>query len=80
VTPASVDWTTGITINEMPLNAAICEPADGAKIAAGPPTVRGYAAATGRTIERVDLTPDGGVRWYQAVLERRPDALWNCTF
>jgi sulfite oxidase len=52
--PASVDWAMGITINEMPLNAAICEPADGAEITAGPLTVRGYAAATGRTIEGVD--------------------------
>ena len=33
VTPASVDWAMGITINEMPLNAAICEPADGAEVA-----------------------------------------------
>ena len=47
VTSASVDWAMGITINEMPLNATICEPADGAEVPAGPLTVRGYAAATG---------------------------------
>jgi sulfite oxidase len=80
VTSASVDWPMGITINEMPLNAAICEPADGAEVTAGPLTVRGYATATGRTIERVDLSPDGGLRWHQAVLERRPDAPWSWTF
>ncbi len=80
VTPASVDWATGITINELPLNAAICEPADGAEVTAGPLTVRGYAAATGRTIERVDLSPDGGLHWHQTVLEQRPDAPWSWTF
>ena len=80
VTPASVDWATGITINEMPLNAAICEPADGAEVTAGPLTVRGYAAATGRTIERVDISLDNGGRWYHAKMEQRTDAPWSWTF
>jgi sulfite oxidase len=80
VTSASVDWAMGITINEMPLNAATCEPADGAEVPAGALTVRGYAAATGRMIERVDLSSDGGLRWYQAEFERRPDAPWSWTF
>jgi Mo-co oxidoreductase dimerisation domain len=43
-------------------------------------TVRGYAAATGRTIERVDISLDNGGRWYQAKTEPRTDAPWSWTF
>ncbi|MGD0102939.1 MAG: molybdopterin-dependent oxidoreductase [Rhodopila sp.] len=80
VTEATVDWANGITINEMPLNAAICEPAAGARVKAGPTTVRGYATATERTIERVDLSADAGAHWQQATLERRPEAPWSWAF
>ncbi len=80
VRPETVDWDRGVTINEMPLNAAICQPAAGAAVAAGPITVRGYAICTGRTVERVDLSADGGTSWCQARLERRDDAPWGWTF
>jgi sulfite oxidase len=80
VTETTVDWANGITINDMPLNAAICEPADGAEIPAGPVIVRGYASVTGRTIQRVDVSADGGAHWQQAAVERQPDAPWSWTF
>ena len=80
VTADTVDWEQGITINDMPLNAAICEPAAHARLAAGPVAVRGYAIATARDVARVDVSPDGGLSWVQAELQRRPDAPWSWTF
>ncbi|WP_428490489.1 molybdopterin-dependent oxidoreductase [Rhodopila sp.] len=80
VTRDTVDWAEGITINEMPLNSAICVPADGADVRSGPVPVRGYAMASGRGIERVDVSADGGRSWVQAALQRQPEAPWSWTF
>ena len=79
VSRETVDWSKGMTINAMPLTSAICEPLAGAQVMKGPVVVRGYANATERTIERVDVSADGG-RWYQAALERYPEAPWSWTF
>ncbi len=78
VTAETVDWRQGITIYDMPLNAAICEPAPRAELRAGPTTLRGYAIATARPIARVDVSGDGGRSWQQADLE--PGAPWSWTF
>ena len=75
----SADWSQGVTINEMPLNAAICDPESGATVPAGRTTVRGYAIATGRDIARVDLSADGGMTWAQADLAP-PASPWCWTF
>lgn len=80
VTAETADWEQGLTINDMPLNAAICEPAAGARLPAGAVPVRGYAIATGREVVRVDVSADNGRSWVQAWLERRPDAPWSWTF
>ena len=80
VTPQTVNWANGMTINEMPLNAAICEPRGDAHVAAGPITVRGYAIANDRQIERVEVSCNGGQTWSQTTLERDPDAPWSWTF
>jgi sulfite oxidase len=51
------------------LNADVLSPSDGETIAAGPVEVRGYAFAGGeRSVERVDVSLDGGARWAQAEL------------
>ena len=86
--PASVakkdaDWSQGLTIDAMPINAAICAPVEGETLAAGAHVVRGYAIAYGRAIARVDVSADGGATWHQAAIERAPDtpwswALWRC--
>lgn len=70
VEPGEVDWEQGLTINEMPLNAAICEPVDGARVAAGRATLRGYAIAYDRAIGRVEVSVNGGIDWQQASLTR----------
>ena len=80
VTAETVRWDEGVTINEMPLNAAICEPQAHAALAAGPVRVRGYAIATDRRVTRVDLSADGGRSWRQASLETCQDAPWSWVF
>lgn len=80
VTAATVDWAKGLTINEMPLNSAICDPAPYAALSAGRHTLRGYAVASGRAIARVDVSGDGGRTWRQAELEHDAAAPWSWTF
>jgi sulfite oxidase len=80
VTERTVDWDQGVTIYDMPLNSAICEPAADAVLEAGPTTLRGYAVVTARTIVRVDVSIDGGSSWSQAELEHDAAQLWSWTF
>lgn len=79
VTKEEADWDTGMVINALPINAAICAPADRTVVDAGPITLRGYAVASERGIARVDVSVNGGRDWDQAVLEQRPDAPWSWT-
>jgi sulfite oxidase len=64
----TADPRHGLTIDAMPLNAAICHPAPGAAWPPGPLTLRGYAVAGDRAVARVDVSPDGGATWRQAEL------------
>lgn len=80
VTRETADWSKGVTIYDMPLNSAICEPAPYAELKAGPTALRGYAIATARGIVRVDVSSDGGRTWRQAELEHDPGAPWSWTF
>ena len=74
------DLARGITIEAMPLNAAIAEPAPGAVLRPGPLVVKGYAVATDRPVMRVDLSGDGGRSWHQAEIEDHGRARWGWTF
>ena len=80
VTQETVDWTEGTVINDMPLNAAICEPAGGATFAPGRIVVKGYAVATQRQVVRVDVSGDGGRTWSQAGIEHDAASPWSWTF
>ena len=80
VTEATVDWDKGVTIYDMPLNSAICEPTPLASLKPGRTAVRGYAIATARAIVRVDVSKDGGRSWQQAALEHDETAPWSWTF
>ena len=65
----TVDFTTMPAIQDLPVQSAICEPANGTVLEAGTEefTVKGYAwSGGGRGIVRVDVSPDGG--WYQSNL------------
>ncbi|WP_428377146.1 sulfite oxidase [Lichenicoccus sp.] len=80
VTEATVDWQAGLTINEMPLNAAICTPQAQARLAPGATTIRGYAIAGRRAVARVDVSADGGGSWVQAALRHDPETPGAWTF
>ncbi|XYD11967.1 molybdopterin-dependent oxidoreductase (plasmid) [Methylobacterium sp. NMS12] len=80
VTAETADPARGHTINTMPLNAVICEPARGADLEAGVNTVRGYAVCGDRAVVRVDVSGDGGRTWAQALLEHEADAPFAWTF
>lgn len=71
---AHIDWKQGLTLGELPVNAAVCVPVEGAVVEAGTIEVRGYAfAGGGRTIERVEVSIDEGERWTTARLEEGSD-------
>jgi sulfite oxidase len=75
----TADWDQGMAINEMPVTAAICEPASGALLTPGSVTLRGYAVASARDVVRVDVSADGGRTWRQAGLEHDVAAPWSWT-
>ncbi len=57
----------GMPLGLVALNADVLGPADGETVRAGPVEVSGYAFAGGeRHVERVDVSLDGGARWWQA--------------
>lgn len=78
VTADTANWNHGITINDTPLNAAICQPLAGATLPHGPAEIRGYAIASGREVTRVEVSYDGGRAWHRAKLE--PTSPWSWTF
>jgi sulfite oxidase len=60
----------GISLGALPMTSGILTPDDGARQAAGPTAVTGYAfAGEGRSIARVDVSPDGGRTWIQAQVD-----------
>lgn len=60
----TADWENALMLGEQSLNAAICQPVDGATLERGAITVQGYAVAGGnRRVERVDVSIDGGETW-----------------
>ena len=79
-TKETADPKKGMTIYDLPLNSAICEPASHAELKSGKTTVRGWAVATAREIVRVDVSIDGGRHWEQANLEHDERAPWSWTF
>ena len=78
-TAENIDWSRGTTIEAMPVNSAICEPAAGAVLAAGKMRVRGWAMAGGAPIGRVEVSGDGGDTWALATCEGDPSP-WSWTF
>jgi len=77
MTGDTVDWSQGLTINAMPLNAAICSPNSGESIAAGKVRIQGYAVAYDRGISRVEISVNGGLNWMQATFADDPDVRWG---
>lgn len=75
----NVDFEKSPSIQEMPIQSAICDPVDGSTVtpnANGFITVKGYAwSGGGRKVVRVDVSPDGGSNWITADLEQEDTPL-----
>ncbi|XP_013093261.2 sulfite oxidase-like [Biomphalaria glabrata] len=73
----SVDWDNvnfdkSVSITELPVTSAICEPVEGTDLEKDSETVtvKGYAySGGGRGIIRVDVSADGGKTWTEANLK-----------
>ncbi len=72
----SVDWAQGMMLGELPVNALIAQPEEGAVLRAGEVIVRGHALAGGRRVERVDVSCNGGATWQLAAFVSDP-TLWG---
>ncbi|QJU60926.1 molybdopterin-dependent oxidoreductase [Sphingomonas sp. AP4-R1] len=77
VTAETADWSQGLTINAMPLNAAICSPGSGESLSAGEMRIEGYAIAYDRRVSRVEVSTTGGRDWCQATFADDPEAHWG---
>lgn len=67
----TVDFKSAPAIQELPIQSAITQPADGAVVdrSAEEVTVKGYAwSGGGREVVRVDVSLDGGKTWHVAQL------------
>lgn len=67
----TANWDAAEMLGEVGVNAVILTPGDGERVPAGSITVRGYAVAGRHTIQRVEVSPDGGDTWIQAELDQR---------
>jgi len=71
-------------ITGMPIKSSITAPEDQSKVAVGPVTIRGFAWAGEQSIERVEVSTDGGSTWRDAQLStpKLPFAwrLWNLSW
>ncbi len=78
VNAGNVDWPKGLMLDELSVNSAICTPAEGDRVPAGPLRLAGYAmAGGGRLVERVDASADGGTSWLQAELSPATRHAWR---
>ena len=74
VTAETADFSQGEMLGEIPLNSVVCDPTEGAVLAAGSVPVRGYAIAGGaRGVRRVEVSGDGGKTWVVASVEEHGD-------
>jgi len=74
-----IDPDAGTILYEFPLNAVICAPTEGAVLRAGLVALRGYAVASGRPIERVEVSTDAGRSWTRAEMEAGRGERWAWT-
>lgn len=83
ITADTAHTTTGLSIGELSVNAAICHPHDGETVTAGTLSVQGYAMTSGgRHIARVDVSTDGGQCWATAHISNNTNTwawcFWEC--
>jgi len=70
----NVDFESAPSIQELPVQSAICDPVEGQVVEIGDKRLiklRGYAwSGGGRKIIRVDVSADNGINWITADLEQ----------
>lgn len=82
VRAATVDWNAGEMIGRTQVTSAITSPEQGASIAAGSVRIAGWAIAGERTVQRVEVSVDGGQNWSVAQFvdqQYKPDR-WSWRF
>jgi DMSO/TMAO reductase YedYZ molybdopterin-dependent catalytic subunit len=67
----------GAPLSEMAPRAVIARPADGSTVAPGPAVIRGYAWSGRTTVDRVDVSVDGGASWSAAALGPASGRAWR---
>ena len=67
----------GAPLDEMAPRAVIAAPGDGATIPPGPAVIRGYAWSGRTTVDRVEVSVDGGATWSEATLGPVRDRAWR---
>lgn len=72
--PGESDPEEGEPLGDLPVNSAICRPAQNELVSSGPIRVAGYATTGGeRGIERVEVSADGGESWKTADITQSED-------
>jgi len=67
----------GEPLNEMAPRAVIAAPRDGSTIVPAPAVIRGYAWSGRTTVDRVEVSVDGGATWSDAMLGPARGRAWR---
>ena len=67
----------GAPLSEMAPRAVIAMPGDGSTVPPGPAIIRGYAWSGRTTVDRVDVSVDGGATWSRATLGPANGYAWR---
>jgi sulfite oxidase len=80
VNAQNVDWSSGLMLAELPLQAVICRPQEGEVYQEGEISIQGWAlTGKGSPIECVEVSTDGGASWITAYL-RQQESPWPWCF
>lgn len=82
VNERSVDWSGGVMLDHLNVNAVIFTPTHDETLRAGKTRISGYAlTGHGRQLTQVCVSADGGARWHTITLNPRPpQEVWSWLF
>ncbi|MCY7409584.1 MAG: sulfite oxidase [Chitinophagales bacterium] len=78
-TPETVDWNSGLQLNELTVNCVITSPKVEQTVNGESVEVRGFAiSGGGKKISRVDVSTDGGNTWTTAIItDEKSEWTWS---